>query len=83
MNTRHAHATRRAVHSAAVPRKPKPTDESADSIRVSLLISVEDAKWVDGEAARLSAGEKFGRRLTRSDVIRALIRDAAGKSRSK
>jgi hypothetical protein len=55
------------------PQKPKPEDAT---LRISLLISVDDAQWVDKQAERLSADEKFGRRLTRSDVIRGLIRHA-------
>jgi hypothetical protein len=59
------------------PNKPKP----GQPVRVSIHITYEDAVWVDKQAERLSAGEKFGRRLTRSDVIRSLIRDARTASK--
>jgi hypothetical protein len=64
-----------------MPRKPTKIDADAELVRVTVMLPAEDVQAIDNEAKQLSGKDPYGRTITRTDVIRRLVR--AGLESSK
>lgn len=64
-----------ALKSGAMARKPGKIKSDQDLVRVTLLLPADDVRVIDAEAQKMSAGDPYRRVLTRSDVIRSLVRE--------
>ena len=72
-----SNTSERATHtlkSGAMARKPGKIKNDQEVVRVTLLLPADDVREIDAEAERMSESDPYRRTLTRSDVIRALVR---------
>jgi hypothetical protein len=72
-----------ALKSAEMARKPSKIKSDQDLVRVTLLLPADDVREIDAEANRMSATDPYRRVLTRSDVIRSLVREGLESRKKK
>lgn len=56
-----------------MPRGPKRVKASDDTVRVTLLLPANDVRAIDEAAIQRSENDAYGRKLTRSDVVRMAV----------
>lgn len=66
--------TKRVVKSGDMPRKPTAPRKGDKLTKVTLMLPTDYVEAIDQEAERMSEGDEWGRRATRTDVFRVLIK---------
>lgn len=60
-----------------MPRKPKKLSQNATGlVHVSLMLEAPLVRAIDEEAERMTAAHPFGRRTTRTDLVKMLLEEA-------
>jgi hypothetical protein len=60
-----------------MPRKPKKLSQNATGlVHVSLMLEAPLVRAIDEEAERITAAHPFGRRTTRTDLVKMLLEEA-------
>jgi hypothetical protein len=66
-----------------VPRKPSKVKDTAELVRVTVMVDGEDVREIDEYAEKATKTDQYGRAITRSDIVRALVKEALRARREK
>jgi len=67
--------TKRVVRSPDMPRKPTAPKKGDKLTKVTLMLPTEYVEAIDREADQMSEGDEWGRKATRTDVFRVMIKN--------